>query len=211
MSDAMTKDQANELAARSQGFVLDSKHGPIVVRPPTRDEWKRHLGLLAQGARAEAEDQIFEACAIHPPPAELATILDVSPGLPTRSITQLHALAGGECGAPSKDENTIPEDVRARLALENPRGICYIHTPRGTVAFTTMDRTQRKKYLREIANASERGELLEWLAIACVKYPTRAEFIGYLDTHPGIPSGAREDIIGLGDGSAKLEGEGSRA
>lgn len=187
-------------------ITIDSKHGPITMRTPTRAEWKRHLSMLAEGQRAEAEDYLFETCATDPTGDALSKILDVSPNLPSRAIVPVHAAAGSD--EVEREASTIDAAARSALATKHVRGVCYVETAAGTAAFTSLDRIQRKKYMREMADPGSRGETIEWLAIATVVSPDRDTFTKWLEQFPGIPSAAKGKILALGDGRSESEGKG---
>ena len=82
-------------AEHGEVYLLEAAGASVVVRPPSRAAMKRFFNLSSrEDRRYEALEALLQDSAVYPEPAELARLLEKTPGLVAPFGEKLVALAG---------------------------------------------------------------------------------------------------------------------
>lgn len=83
--------------------LLEGAGHEIVVRVPSRAEWKRFRAQQADAAKnVDARETLLRGCIVHPAAADVAAIFEKRPGLVDTFGVELQTIAGVTAEATSR-------------------------------------------------------------------------------------------------------------
>ena len=93
----LTDEQIQALKSKhgSTLTLLSAANNHVVVRPPSRGEWKRYRTQMHDDAqRPDAAEHLLRACIVHPDSAQVEALLNRLPGLAESFGAAVLELAG---------------------------------------------------------------------------------------------------------------------